>query len=121
MNKRLFLVVWVCLILLLLLSNCGKSDFPAGRYIREIGGDILVYTSDGEFTLDGVNHGFYTIENNMLTWEKDEICDRTGEHKEATYKLTLEKDVLTFELVGEDKCLEREAMLVRSNWLKQEE
>jgi hypothetical protein len=112
--------VWVCIILLVLLSNCGKSEFPAGIYVREIGGEKFTFTTDGQWNFDGGNRGTYTIENNVLTWETDEHCDSRGYNK-ATYKLTLEKDVLTFELVGEDKCSDREAMLVRSNWLKQEE
>ena len=118
MKKHLMLICIVGLSVLVLLSACGRTDFPTGTYATSLGLNELEFSEDGSFVLRdsalgefGVKESCtYSVQDGELTFENSEYCD-ARDAGIATYTWTLESDTLTFTPVGEDECTDRAKML----------
>jgi len=105
MIKRHTAITILCMLLLIPLCACSKSDFPTGTFKTESSISVLEFTDDGSFIYseDGVveAEGTYSINGNELTWETDSYCTVLGK---ATYTWTFENNMLLLQLKGVDKC-----------------
>lgn len=103
-----------------LLVACGDdndtSEFPVGVYHQPGSTDAegtMEFTSDGTFVLTGSDglvftEGTYSVDGDRFTWETDSYCSGFGDDAQsATYTWTLDGDLLTMTVDGEDLCTPR--------------
>lgn len=102
-----------------LFTACGDdgdtSEFPVGVYHEPGFPDAdatMEFTSDGTFVLavgdEIVTEGTYSIDGDRLTWETDSWCKDVSDAAEsATYTWTVDGDLLTMTVEGQDLCIDR--------------
>jgi len=103
--KKAILTTVLILFVAVTLSACSSEKFPTGKFTR---GDVaLEFRDDGTYRFLGgeevITEGTYTIQGDEMHIITDSYCDEENAGP-ATYKWQHEKDILKFELVGEDLC-----------------
>jgi hypothetical protein len=118
---------WGLILFLLLLSLLGCSsgpNFPVGTYEIDHHGKpwVMEFMDDGEWKgyYDGELYasGTYSISGHQLTFSTDDYCDELRP-KPATYTWAYDDGLLTFQLVGEDPCLDRKTVVDNKTYTKQ--
>lgn len=117
-------VVLLASLALLLLSACGglaqePVEFPYGKYRSSAGTRHLEFLSDGTWTFALVEGqplltGEIAVEGREITFGKETamggqnvpLCE-----EQATYRWDFDGEKLTFEVVGDDPCSNREGDL----------
>jgi hypothetical protein len=94
------------------------SPIPMGTYSAKSGDYILELGHDHSFAFSKKNGAYNTLgtfstNDKNITWETDSYCDKRNSGK-ATYAWYFEDDVLSFHVVGKDKCVARSAFLLFS-------
>lgn len=113
--KKILWTIMVVLFLAAAISACSSKEFPTGTFTR--GDFVHEFRDDGTFTYKSGDEvqteGTYTIQGDEIEFT-DSYCDEENAGP-ATYKWQYEDGVLSFELVGEDLCEGRFAVL-SVNW-----
>lgn len=94
--------------------STAKNQFPTGVFSAGDGKYILEFGEDHRFKFIEYGNltavGTFSINGNEITWETDSFCDQENLGK-ATYIWQYDKEMLSFQLIGKDKCSPREGVI----------
>jgi len=102
--------------------SMNDNLFPTGVFVHETRQNLtLQFNDDGSYIVREGNvvdaTGTYSISGNQYTEDTDYLPCKHA--RTATYTWTFDGRILTFELVGEDNCIERRESLDGVAWMKQ--